>query len=251
VSVPVRVPIGELRAGDRTLEREASHYLVAVHRLRAGDTFVGFDPESATEAEALVIEADARSALCRFGAPEPARLLPSFSVTLVQALGKGEATEQVIRAATALGARRVTLVVAERSVARPSPEGGRLARWRSIALAAARQSGRGDIPELEGPRPALEVIGEWRARTARKLCLQPGAERSLHSALESWRDGEPVSLMVGPEGGWSSPELAAAEQAGFSRVRLGALVLRTELAGVAALGAVLCAADDSRRVNRS
>jgi len=247
VSVRLRVPVTELRAGERVLDRAAAHYLVVVHRLRAGDSFVGFDPEAATEAEAQLIEADARRAVCRFEAPESARLLPAFSLTLVQALGKGDKAEQVIRSATALGARRVTLVVAERSVSRPSGDGARLERWRSVALSAARQSGRGDVPELEGPHPALDVFRRWRDRSAHKLCLHPGADSSLHAALETWRPDEPLALLVGPEGGWSERELGAADEAGFLRVRLGPLALRTELAGIAALGAVLCRAD-SRKV---
>ena len=243
----VRVAIAKLTVGEHVLEREAAHYLVTVHRLRAGDRFLAFDPESATESDAVLVEAGARRVVCRLEAPRRAELLPSFSLTLVQALAKGDKPEQVVRAATALGVSEVLLVIAERSVVRPAQERSRLERLRAIALDAARQSGRGDVPRLEGPRSVDEVFDEWRGRSGRKLCLEPSAATSLLTALDGWQAEEPVALLVGPEGGWSERELGSAEAAGFIPVRLGRLTLRAELAGIAALGAILGVADENSR----
>jgi 16S rRNA (uracil1498-N3)-methyltransferase len=110
-------------------------------------------------------------------------------------------------------------------------------RWRAVALDAARQSGRGDVPEIEGPRPLADVVGAFGSSPATKLCLDPSATEPFARALPSPQ--KPVVLLVGPEGGLSDDELAVADRAGFSRVRLGPFVLRTELAGPAALGALL------------
>jgi 16S rRNA (uracil1498-N3)-methyltransferase len=73
---------------------------------------------------------------------------------------------------------------------------------------------------------------------ALKLCLEPAAEHALATSLRT-RGARPVVLLVGPEGGFSAEELARARESGFEPVRLGTLVLRTELAAVAALAALL------------
>lgn len=239
----LRVPLSSLGAGERELEREVAHYLVVVHRLAAGDRFVAFDPESATESEAVLLNADPRRARCEIREPRRADVAAPRPVTLLQALCKGDKPEQVVRSATALGVTRIVFVQAERSVVRASEGSWRLGRLRAIAIDAARQSGRGDIPELAGPLSydrALEELGE---REACKLCLHPNASLSLFEALNGAPPEREVALLVGPEGGWSQTEIERAVTAGFRCVRLGRLSLRTELAGVAALGAVLCLSD--------
>jgi 16S rRNA (uracil1498-N3)-methyltransferase len=235
----LRVAVEGLAAGERTLAGDAAHYVTRVHRLAAGDTFVAFDPGARLEADAAVLEVTRREARCRIGAPRPARVLGMPGVTLVACATKGDKLDDVIRAATALGASAVSVVESRRSV--PELGGGaakRFARFRAIAIDAARQSGRGDLPELSGPASLADALARLAAEHALKLCLEPTAERSLGPALAE-RGDRALVLLVGPEGGFTDDELADAEGAGFSRVRLGRLVLRAELAAVAALSAVV------------
>jgi 16S rRNA (uracil1498-N3)-methyltransferase len=158
----------------------------------------------------------------------------------VQALGKGDKTEQVVRSATALGVAEVHLVESARSVARAGERSdAKRIRLESIALDAARQSGRGDVPKLVGPHALERELDAWRSLPAIKLCLVPGAARSLRSLTRDWSVGSPIALLIGPEGGFAPEELSAAEGAGFVAASFGELVLRTEIAGVAALGALL------------
>src|SRR5690606_11581678 len=100
------------------------------------------------------------------------RALP---IWLIQGLGKADKPDEVIRAATALGAARVSVVHTERSVARPSGEraAARLERWKRIAVEAARQSGRGDIPALDGPAPLGAVLSEMSAPFRIALAAAP------------------------------------------------------------------------------
>jgi 16S rRNA (uracil1498-N3)-methyltransferase len=156
----------------------------------------------------------------------------------VQCAGKGDKVDDVVRAATALGASSIALVASERSVARGTASPERHGRLTAIAFDAARQSGRGDLPALEGPIALTEMLERTRDQAALKLCLEPTATRPLGASLQN-RGERALVLLVGPEGGFSDAELAHARDAGFELVRLGALVLRTELAAVAALGAVL------------
>jgi 16S rRNA (uracil1498-N3)-methyltransferase len=234
----VRVPLETLRAGRHSITGDAAHYLTRVLRLREGAAFTAFDPAARLEAEVVVVSTERDAFVADFGEPAPARVVGLTGVTLIQCAGKGDKTDDVVRAATALGASRIVVATSERSIARPSAAGERLARLRAIALDAARQSGRGDLPDLEGPTPLADVLAAARTSDAQKLCLEPSATQTLGAALRA-HPGRPVMLLVGPEGGFATSELDSARAAGFTLVRFGSLVLRTELAGLAALGAVI------------
>jgi len=225
----VRVAVEGLRRGSRELTGPAAHYLGVVHRLEPGERFVAFDPEAGLEAEARVERVERRAVLCEFPEPREASRRGALDVTLLQGVGKGDKLEDVVRTATALGARAVCFVAAERSVARPSAE--RRERLKSAAIEAARQSGRGDIPRIALPEPLESVLAAWSGDGANKLSLVPGSGEPLSTRLV-----EPAVLLIGPEGGLSPRELELADGAGFQRVSLGPLTLRTELAAAVALG---------------
>ncbi|HEX7452522.1 MAG TPA: RsmE family RNA methyltransferase [Polyangiaceae bacterium] len=235
-----RVPLSGLEAGERRLDAKSERYLCDILRLRAGDAFLAFDPDAQREADATLLEISAAGTRCMIGAPRPAARASDTGIVLVQALGKGDKTEQVVRSATALGVAEVHLVESARSVARAGDRGdSKRARLESIALDAARQSGRGDVPKIAGPHALERELEAWRSVAAIKLCLVPGAAHSLRSLTREWSLGSPIALLIGPEGGLAPEELAAAEQVGFVAASFGELVLRTEIAGVAALGALL------------
>ncbi len=234
-----RVPLSGLEAGERRLDGKTERYLCDILRLRVGDVFLVFDPDAQREADATLLEISAGTR-CMIGAPRPAARASDTGIVLVQALGKGDKTEQVVRSATALGVAEVHLVESARSVARAGDRGGaKRARLESIALDAARQSGRGDVPKIAGPHALERELEAWRSVPAIKLCLAPGAAHSLRSLTREWSLGSPIALLIGPEGGLAPDELAAAEEVGFVAASFGELVLRTEIAGVAALGALL------------
>jgi 16S rRNA (uracil1498-N3)-methyltransferase len=239
VSRIARVPLSGLEAGERLLEPKIGRYVRDVLRLQAGDVFLAFDAAAHLEADATLSEA-ATGASCVLGAPRAAAHARDTGVVLVQALGKGDKTEQVVRSATALGVAEVHLVESARSVARAGERSdGKRARLESIALDAARQCGRGDVPKIVGPHALDRELAAWHDVCALKLCLVPGAPRSLRSLTQAWSVGSPIALLIGPEGGLASEELTEAERAGFVSVSFGELVLRTEIAGIAALGALL------------
>lgn len=230
----VRVAVADLAAGERALGAEAARYLVRVHRLGAGDAFVAFDPEAAVEADGVLLD-DAR---CTLGAVRAALLLPPFDVTLLQGVGKGDKLEQVVRDATALGARRVVAVETHRSVVRVPADraASRRRRLETVAVEAARQSGRGDVPAIDGPMPLAAAIAGVPAGGLRVL-LDPGAAQPLGAV--AWDPATPAVLLVGPEGGFGDAERELARAAGFEAARLGPFVLRTETAAVAALSALV------------
>jgi 16S rRNA (uracil1498-N3)-methyltransferase len=236
-----RVPLSGLVAGERALDAKTARYLGDILRLQPGDAFLAFDADAHLQADATFAE----GARCVLGAVRAAERALDTGIVLVQALGKGDKTEQVVRSATALGVAAVHLVESARSVARAGERSeAKHARLESIALDAARQSGRGDRPRIVGPHALERELASWRDVAATKLCLVPGAAHSLRSLTRAWTLGSPIALLIGPEGGLAPEELAAAERVGFVEASFGELVLRTEIAGVAALGALLLLAQD-------
>jgi 16S rRNA (uracil1498-N3)-methyltransferase len=230
-----RVPLSPIAQGAAALPAETSRYVARVHRLAAGDRFVAFDPEHATEADAEIVEVTARAVRVLLGPPRPAALRPVRRVTLVQGIGKGDKLDAIVRDATELGATRVVPALAARSVARPAAD--KVQRWRRIAIEAARQCGRGDAPEIEAPLPLADAITRW-AR-APGACFVPDADTPLAAWIAATGGAPEVVLVVGPEGGLTTEEIAAASSAGLQLVSLGPLVLRTETVCAAALGALL------------
>lgn len=245
----LRVPLEALGAGRRSLSKETSTYVGRVHRLGIGDAFVAFDPERAMEADAEIVAAGAggREIEVQLGEPRPARVRAPREVTLVQALGKGDKMDAIVRDATELGATRIAPVIAERSVVRPADVAAKAERWRRIAIEAARQCGRGDAPKVEAPAPILEVVaglaGDVYTSAPRGVCLAPGGRVHLGEVLRALPPAAGFTVIVGPEGGLSPAEIAACEAAGFPSARLGPLVLRTETVCAAVLGALLVLAE--------
>ncbi|MEI9954663.1 MAG: RsmE family RNA methyltransferase [Pseudomonadota bacterium] len=234
-----RVPLPGLEPGERKLDAKTAHYLCDVLRLRAGEKFLAFDPQSKLEADAR-LAASEEGVYCGIGALRESARGADTGIVLVQALGKGDKTEQVIRSATALGVAELHLVESARSVARVNERSdGKRVRWEAIALDAARQCGRADVPKIVGPHPLEHELGAWREQNAIKVCLVPGAAHSLRALTAAWIVGSPIAILIGPEGGLSPEEVRDAEQAGFVAASFGELVLRTEIAGTAVLGALL------------
>jgi 16S rRNA (uracil1498-N3)-methyltransferase len=236
----LRVPLGSIAPGLSALPADAASYVVRVHRLREGDRFVVFDPELAIEADATLAVIGRRTAEVRIDEPRPAALRPGRRVTWIQAVGKGDKMDAVVRDATELGATRIIPALSERSVSRPSEEKSR--RWRRVAVEAARQCGRGDAPRVEAPMALASALAAADDGAGR-MCLDPQGETALGVCLRALGPWAEAVFVVGPEGGFSEEELGACMAAGFCRVRLGTLTLRTETVCAAVLGALLVVGD--------
>lgn len=151
-----------------------------------------------------------------------------IEVSLYQAVPKGKHMDLVVEKATEIGVGCIVPLISERSLVRLDGHGGKLARWRRVAEAAARQSLRLRVPEVAEPVSFAEAIS-W-AGGGVVLHNEAGLPR-----IEEVLKGSPVSVFVGPEGGWSGAELEAAEGAGLALARMGPYRLRSETAGIVAV----------------
>jgi 16S rRNA (uracil1498-N3)-methyltransferase len=233
----LRVPLEGLAPGFRALTGPVARYIHRVHRLGQGDRLLLFDPALGLEADGWLRGVRPSGLDCEVGDVRQSDYRP-YPITLFQGLAKGAKPDVTLRDATALGVERVVFVETERAVVHVTPErsSSRLERWKRIAAEAARQSGRGNTPTIQGPLPLARALSESDA--SRRIVLAPSGVPLLER-LGSWDAGQTVALLVGPEGGLSPSELQLTEEIGFLPASLGSTILRTELAGVAALGALV------------
>jgi len=147
------------------------------------------------------------------------------------ALLKADKLDTVIEKATELGVARIMLFASRYSLGRPSA--ARLARWRQIAIAAAKQCERTVIPRIEGP---LDIAAVLQKPAPYRLLLWEDSDCKQAADLASISVAPAaVTLLVGPEGGFAPDEVAAARAAGWLPVTLGPRILRAETAAITAV----------------
>jgi 16S rRNA (uracil1498-N3)-methyltransferase len=223
--------IQALAAGSRVqLDAGPSRHLTRVLRLTAGDALVLFDGRGG-EYPATIVEAGRESVLAQTGDHRPVEAESPLELHLGIAISRGERMEWVMQKATELGVSAVSPLTSERTGVRLAGERAarKLRHWRQIAVSACEQCGRNRVPEISPPAPLAGWLDTVVAE--RKLVLHHRAGGGAEPA------GTPRSaaLLVGPEGGLSAAEIAAAEARGFASLRLGPRVLRTETAPLAAI----------------
>jgi 16S rRNA (uracil1498-N3)-methyltransferase len=233
VSTPPLFLVDALPAGSSTrLDGAEGHHAAAVRRLRPGEPLLLADGAGGlAECRVVAVEPGGlRLAVERVRVLDP----PSPRFVLVQALAKGDRSELAVELATELGVDEVVPWSAARSVVRWEGARGErsLARWRSVAREAAKQSRRPRVPTVTEPRTTL-VVAERIATAAAAFVLHEAAAEPLADVpLPAAGD---ALVVVGPEGGVDEAEIAAFTAAGARAVRLGEPVLRTSTAGAAAL----------------
>lgn len=220
----------ELKANQlQALNADTSRYLGKALRLAAGATVCAFNGQGGSwQAELAFQGSQAVITPLSFSDQD---IESPLSVSLLQAVGRGERMDYAIQKAVELGVAAIQPIFSERTVVRLN--GDRLAKrqahWLGIARAACEQCGRNVVPEI---RPALDFSEALSLADAdMKLVLAPAADKSslVADAPKS------VALLIGPEGGLSETEIADAISAGWQSWQLGPRVLRTETAGSAAL----------------
>ncbi len=231
----VHVP-GPLTTG-ATLELEprTGQHLVRVLRLDRGAPLSVFDGAGREHAATIAAIHEARVRVL-VGAPLAPAAESPLAITLAQGVSRGERMDYAVQKATELGVARIVPLLCERSVVRLDAEQATRKRehWQAVAAAAAEQCGRAVVPEVAPPLRFLDHLGAQPSAAPGecRLVLAPSAAhgpRALPAGLAR------VELLIGPEGGLSESELAAAARTGYAALRLGPRVLRTETAAAAAI----------------
>jgi 16S rRNA (uracil1498-N3)-methyltransferase len=214
---------------------------VQVLRLQPGDIIVLFNGTGG-EYSAEIVDMERRDTKVRVGTFSDIETEPPYQLTLAQGIAGSDKMDWLIEKAVELGATNFVPLTTSRSVVRLSGERAlrRQAHWQRIVQASCEQCGRNRMPEVAATRE----IGTWLglmpkvpAEGELRVLLSPRANVSFSSLPDHPPTGE-ITVLVGPEGGFSSPEEAAALDHGFIAVGLGPRVLRTETAGIAVLSAL-------------
>jgi 16S rRNA (uracil1498-N3)-methyltransferase len=212
------------------------HYLYRVLRLRAGDRFIAMDGDAWWLAE---LQEGQRAQVLE---PVPVGPEATATVTLIMAMPK-QGMDDIVRQATELGVATIVPVQSDRTLLKPSAQ--KLHRWQRIAQEAAEQAERQRIPTVLPPQSAIAALASIPAQH-RYICTARGDRPSFLHRLQDVEHLRAVAIAIGPEGGWSDREVAAAVAQGYQPVALGSHILRAVTAPIAAL-AILTAVLAERR----
>ena len=164
---------------------------------------------------------------------------PAVKITLAQGLAKGEKMDFIIQKAVELGVYSIVPVAMEHSVVRldGAKADKKVERWQKIAEAAAKQSKRDIIPQVQEVQSVSQMLANNNCKT--KIIAYECEDRmSLKTALREAGQLDDLLLIIGPEGGISESELTKAREAGAIPVSLGRRILRAETAGLVAMSAI-------------
>ncbi len=222
-----------LASGARVeLGGSAAAHVSRVLRLRAGEALTIFNGRGG-EFAAQLESVQGGKVTVRVGEARAHERESPLVLRLVQGVSRGERMDLVVQKATELGVAEILPVITERSVVRldAAQAQRRGEHWRAIAIAACEQSGRNRVP---GIGAALDLQEFLRADDAvsTRLLLSPAAAVRLG---ETPRPEGSVTVLIGPEGGLTPQEQESAQARGYSGVRMGPRVLRTETAAIVAL----------------
>ena len=229
---------GKLGNGSEVrLAPEAAHHAARVLRLAVGEPVTLFDGHGG-EFEARITRMDRGEVTIKTGAHLAVEREAPLDILLAQGLSSGDRMDLTLQKSVELGVTAIQPVTTERSVVKLKDERAarRAEHWQNLVIAACEQCGRNRVP----PVAPLLGFGEWLGqlgppRDELRLMLSPHAAVSLRELAPA--RGR-VILLAGPEGGLATGEVQSAQSRGFTPVRLGPRVLRTETAALAALAAI-------------
>ena len=214
------------------LPDSVAYHLTKVLRMRAGALVIVFDGVG-NEHYAEILELDSKRVTIRIEEAIRGDTESPLQITLVQGISRAERMDWTLQKATELGVHAIAPVITSRSVVRLDDRQAnkKLEHWQAIVVSACEQSGRRIIPIVHPPVRLHDYLVRSNPDNMR-LVLHPEATITLSSQPRPLKD---VELLIGPEGGMDEDELQRAVDAGFTPVKLGPRILRTETASVVAL----------------
>jgi len=215
------------------LDDNNAHYARSVLRLKSDAPIILFNGTGG-EFISKVVEVSRKSVRVELEKYIERSVESNLKIQLGLGISRGDRMDFSVQKAVELGVTSITPLITERCVVQFKDEkkSQRWQHWQKIIQHAAEQSGRTVLPDFAD----VSVLNSWVTKqNGLKVFLDPYAEKNLAQLSP---ENNSVTLLTGPEGGFSSAEREIAKAAGFIPVRLGARILRTETASLAALSAV-------------
>ncbi len=221
-------PLADLRHVD--LSGSQAGHIQRVLRLAAGDMIILFDGSGGEFAAEIL---SVSRGLVRLALKKHCQVSreSGLKLVLIQGVSQGPRMDLTVQKATELGVNRIVPIVTERSVARPSGKraGNRRRHWLSVAASACEQCGRNLLPDIDEPSSLEGVLADKPAADGYYVLTEDNSKAAIDFKFE----GTSLCYLVGPEGGLTRLETAAASTAGFEPVCMGPRTLRTETAAIA------------------
>ena len=230
-------------AGGRAFIRGQDAEHVRVLRLRPGEDVVICDG-AGTDYRCRIVSSLSDEVEAEVVEVVPCRGEPSVDVAVYAGLPKGERADFLIQKCVEAGAQRIVFFDCERCVAKPDGRSmaKKLERFNRISQSAAEQSGRGIIPRVDYIHDYVEMLDSALKSDACLFMYETGEDRApLREAIEAAGDFKSISLITGPEGGFSLAEARLAKGAGAVLCSMGERIFRCETAPVVAVTAVMYA----------
>ncbi len=218
------------------LPEQVVRHVARVLRLERGQPLLLLDGQG-KQAKAVITAITPAAVQVRITSQESCPLPSTPALHLIQALPKGSGKiDEIIRRATELGVASIRPALSHRSVARPSTERARarLERWLRIVAEASRQCCRPHVPRVEGLVSLDDALGATPRGSARIMLWEEEHAVSLSKRLQECAVSKGVTLVIGPEGGFTAHESLLAQEVGYVMASLGRLVLRVETAAITA-----------------
>lgn len=212
-----------------------AHHL-HVLRLQPGEEITLFDGRGG-QYQASINNVDKRRASATILAHEAREAELPYALTLAQALPEASKMDWIIEKAVELGVAAVQPLAAQRSVVRLSAERAerRMAHWHGVIVAASEQSGRNCLAQLAPLQDFTRFVAQPSVQP--RILLSPRGTQSL-AMWASTQAPQPLTLLIGPEGGFTAQEEELAIAQGALALTMGPRILRTETAGMAAVAAL-------------
>lgn len=231
------VPKENIHGDTIVINSEDVSHITRVLRMNVGDTLILCDGKC-FDYDAEITEIKPKEIICRIIKAAKSDTEPDIQVTLFQGLPKASKMEYIIQKTTELGISRIVPCKLSRCVVKlenAKAEMKKTERWQKIAESAAKQSGRGIVPEIAPVASIDDVIAQMKEYDIAFAPYECEEMQSLRDVLTSVDKPVTIGFIIGPEGGFDMSEIEKLRAAGIKTVTLGKRILRTETAGEAVL----------------
>ncbi|MGL4789860.1 MAG: 16S rRNA (uracil(1498)-N(3))-methyltransferase [Anaerotignaceae bacterium] len=222
-----------------TLQGDDAKHLSTVLRVREGEVVEICDGEG-TDYNCVVTAVDKKEVQLKIVEKKESVSEPKTKITLFQGLPKADKMEQIIQKCVELGIEKIVPVSTDRAIVKIDKKDGdkKVQRWQKIAESAAKQSGRGIIPEICSVISFKEAISLTENFDGTIVPYEKETTNGIKEFIKDF-NGTTVGVFIGPEGGFSEEEIEIAKENGVFPITLGKRILRTETAGMATVAILL------------
>ena len=218
--------------------RDAEH--VRVLRMRPGEDITICDGHG-TDYRCRIVSAEKEQVEAEVLEVVRCPAEPSVKVTVLCGLPKGDKTDYIIQKCVEAGADEIMFFKSDRCVAKPDKPEKKLERWQRIAEEAAKQSGRGIIPQVSWAGELADAFNVAVQKDIGLFMYETGEREALNDVLSANTGVKTAAIITGPEGGFAPFEAELAKICGLRICSMGERILRCETAPVVALTAVMYA----------